>query len=68
MKIAIKLLILLAIPCLALAGWGIYTPTGRTHYDEMAGIIPFMSGVAGLFLVGAAAILLLLTWFRQGSG
>ena len=31
--------------------WGIFTTSGRKKYDEMAGLIPFYLGIAGIVLV-----------------
>ncbi len=54
---------LLAILCLLMAAplgvfsWlGIYTADGRHVFDEMAGVVPFAAGVAGVLLLALAAI------------
>lgn len=52
-----------AFACLAFAYWGLETPGGRRAYDEMAGIVPMATGLAGAVFVVAAAALWLWRWF-----
>lgn len=46
-----KLLIFAGVMCLAFAYWGLETPWGRTHFDEMDGMIPFFVGIGGLVIL-----------------
>jgi len=50
------------LACLSLAGmvfgwWGVETVAGSRYFDEMAGIIPFVTGVASIILLLASAVL-----------
>lgn len=65
MKLIVPGLILAGLACLAFAAWGIYTPAGRTRFDEMDGIYPYLGGFLGWVLVAAAVILHVLTKIRS---
>lgn len=59
-----------AAMALAFGAWGRFSAAGRRQFDEMAGILPFMSWYAGLALALLAAIcwiLLVLRSRRRGS-
>lgn len=62
MGIAAAILFVLAVACEAFGYWGLNTVDGQHAYDEMAGIVPFASAVAGWIL---AAIAVLLLWLRR---
>lgn len=64
MIIVVRLLLLCGFLCLTFAAWGLYVPAGHAYFDEMAGIIPLLSGVFGLFMVGIALMLALILWLR----
>jgi len=52
-----------AVLSLAFGYWGRFTQVGRLQFDEMAGILPFMSWYAGIGLTVLAAILwVVLAW------
>ena len=51
-----RIAVLLGLAAIGFGYWGIFTAGGRRSFDEMAGIIPFVSLVAGI----AAAVLGLL--------
>lgn len=53
--------------CLGFAAWGLYTSMGRTHFDEMAGIIPYVSGLVGWVLIGSAGVLGAYVFFKGGG-
>lgn len=57
-----KALLLLGALAAVFGWWGVYTVSGRQHFDEMAGIIPLASLALGglLFVIGLA----LLFWRR----
>jgi hypothetical protein len=51
----------LVLELISLAGmifgwWGVETVSGRRHFDEMAGIIPFVTGIASIVLLFVAAV------------
>ena len=48
---------LMALAGMAFGWWGLETVSGRRHFDEMAGMIPFFVGVGSLILLLLAAIL-----------
>ena len=59
-------LLIVAFACFAFAYWGLETASGQRTFDEMAGIIPFATGLAGaVFIVAAAALWL---WRRFSTG
>jgi len=54
--------IAIGVTVLSLAGmvfawWGLETVSGRRHFDEMAGMIPFFAGIGSLILLVVAAVL-----------
>ncbi len=46
-----------ALLALAFGAWGQFSEAGRREFDEMAGILPFVSWYAGIGLAVLAAIL-----------
>lgn len=67
MKTTAHGLVAAALVLLAFGWWGLYSPSGRARFDEMAGIIPFGAGVAGIGCVLLAVVLYLLAWKRGAS-
>jgi len=65
MKLAVVGITLTGIACLAFAAWGLYTPAGRTRFDEMDGIYPYLSGFVGWGLIAAA--ICMLVWIKIRS-
>lgn len=57
MKLIVLGLILAGFACLAFAAWGIYTPMGRSKFEEMDGIYPYLSDFVGWLLIGAAVVM-----------
>ena len=57
MKLIAAILALLAVIGLIFCWWGLETAAGRRQFDEMAGMIPFFSGVASVVLLIIAAAL-----------
>lgn len=59
MKLLALMLFLVAIAAAAFAFWGLITTSGRTRYDEMAGMIPMAAAVfsLGACAMGAIAVL-----------
>jgi len=57
MKLILIGLTLSGLSCLAFAAWGIYTPMGKSKFDEMDGIIPYLSGFLGWVLIAVALAL-----------
>ncbi|MCC0035788.1 MAG: hypothetical protein H6887_11055 [Hoeflea sp.] len=57
MKLFAIVLALMALAGMAFGWWGLETVSGRRHFDEMAGMIPFFVGVGSLILLLLAAIL-----------
>jgi len=57
MKILAIVVTVGALLALAFGAWGRFTGAGRMQFDEMAGILPFMSWYAGIGLAVLAAIL-----------
>mgnify|MGYP003634206076 CR=1 FL=1 len=57
MKLLAIALALLGLAGLAFGWWGLETVAGRRRFDEMAGIIPLLTGIGSLILLLAAAIL-----------
>lgn len=64
-----KRLALFLIVCgavgLAFAYWGLETSMGRAHFDEMDGLYPFFGGVAGIVLILAGLVTLLVERIRR---
>lgn len=58
------ILFVLACACFGFAYWGLETPSGRTAYDEMAGIIPMAIGLLGGILLLIAIALWGWRWYR----
>ena len=44
--------------------WGLNTKSGRSRFDEMAGIIPMFAGLLACAAVAVAVILYLILWKR----
>ena len=64
MRTAGIIVVIIGVPLGLFGIWGYYMPSGRRHFDEMAGIIPFFSMfLAAFFVVAGAAILF---WKRAG--
>ncbi len=57
MPIATLVIFLVGLSAALFGAWGRYTEAGRTHYDEMAGMIPYFAWWAGIILIVVAAIL-----------
>ena len=57
MKMVAIVLALVAVAGMAFGWWGLETVSGRRHFDEMAGMIPFFAGVGSVILLLLAAIL-----------
>lgn len=57
MKLFAIVLALVAVAGIAFGWWGLETSSGRRHFDEMAGMIPFFAGVGSIVLLLVAAIL-----------
>lgn len=51
MKLFAVLLALLSLAGMVFGWWGTETAAGRRQFDEMAGIIPLVTGVASLVLL-----------------
>ena len=64
MKTVAIVLSLLGIVGLAFGAWGLYTPEGRSRYDEMDGLYPLFSGVAGGILISIAIVLAIIINIR----
>ena len=60
-RIAIGLA-LLSLAGLVFGWWGLETAAGRRQFDEMAGIIPLLTGVASIILLAVAAVLSYFAW------
>ena len=54
----------LGVALMGYSYWGMESDAGRRRYDEMAGMIPFFVGVAGVALLGLAALLALVHLWR----
>lgn len=65
MKIIAIILVLTGLIGLVFAAWGIYTPAGRTKYDEMDGLYPIFAGLAGGLLIVIALVLAIII-LRRG--
>jgi len=55
MKRFAVLLALLSLAGMIFGWWGMETVAGRRYFDEMAGIIPLLTGVASFILLLLAA-------------
>ncbi len=56
MKLFAILLALISLAGLIFGCWGLETVSGRHHFDEMAGIIPLLTGIASLVLLAVSAV------------
>ncbi|MEM5492355.1 hypothetical protein [Hoeflea sp. AS16] len=56
MKLFAILLVLVSLAGMIFGWWGVETVSGRRHFDEMAGIIPFVTGIASFVLLLIAGI------------
>jgi len=45
--------------------WGLNTKSGRSRFDEMAGIIPMFAGLLACAAVVVAVVLYLILWKRS---
>lgn len=52
------ILLVIEVCLLVFYYWGVYTASGRSHFDEMDGIIPWASGLLALTL----AVIVLVVW------
>ena len=50
-------LALLSLAGMVFGWWGVETVSGRRQFDEMAGIIPFVTGIASIILLMVSAVL-----------
>ncbi len=41
----------IAIACLTIGYWGVFTSSGSKRFDEMDGILPIASGALGILLL-----------------
>ncbi|MEM5472788.1 hypothetical protein WNZ14_13730 [Hoeflea sp. AS60] len=57
MKLFAILLALVSLAGLIFGWWGLETVSGRRQFDEMAGIIPLVTGIVSLILLVVAAVL-----------
>ena len=57
MKTFALVLAWLSLAGMILGWWGLETASGRRYFDEMAGIIPLVTGVASFILLLVAAVL-----------
>ena len=57
MKSFALVLALASLAGLVFSWWGLETVAGRRQFDDMAGIIPLVSGIASLVLLVVAAVL-----------
>lgn len=57
MNIFAIFLTLVSIGGMIFGWWGLETPSGQSHYDEMAGIIPWAVGVASIVGLPIAGII-----------
>ena len=55
MKTFAIVLALLSLAGMIFGWWGVETVAGRRHFDEMAGIIPFVTGIASFVLLLVSA-------------
>ena len=58
------ILSVLGIAALCFGAWGRFTESGRSNYDEMAGMIPFFSYYAGIILLLVATVFWLIIAYR----
>jgi len=45
--------------------WGLFTSSGRSNFDEMAGFIPFFAGLIAFFLYLIIFIIWVIRFFKQ---
>jgi len=57
MKLFAIVLAWLSLAGMIFGWWGVETVAGRRQFDEMAGIIPFVTGIVSLILLLIAAVL-----------
>ncbi len=57
MKLFAIILALLSFAGMIFGWWGLETTAGRRHFDEMAGMIPFFTGLASIVLLLVSAAL-----------
>jgi uncharacterized membrane protein len=55
MKLFAIVLGMLSVAGMIFGWWGVETVSGRRHFDEMAGIIPFVAGIASFILLLVSA-------------
>lgn len=56
MKLLAIFLAFISLAGLIFGWWGLETVSGRRHFDEMAGIIPLLTGIASLVLLAVATV------------
>ena len=64
MKTGIGVLLLVGVLAVGFGYWGLNTLQGRKNFDEMAGMIPFFSGIAGCVAILLALILIVFRLWR----
>ena len=62
MRTATLILFLLALGSGSFGYWGLHTASGRQAFDEMTGILPWVSAWASLALAAAAGVTGWLAW------
>ena len=61
--IAVRVLVMTGLVAVAFGYWGVHTEAGRRRFDEMAGMLPLFSLVAGITcIIVALAIFGYLKW------
>lgn len=60
MNYRLKFIAVLGVILLVFAWWGLETAAGQQQFDEMAGMIPFGSGLVGALLLFVSAAILLM--------
>ena len=63
MKVTFLVIALCGVFAVLFGVWGLNTPQGNRHFDEMDGLIPFFVGVAGTIVTFVAVLLLVLVFF-----
>lgn len=55
----------MGVAAVLFGAWGHFSSTGRSRFDEMAGIIPYSAWYAGLGLVSVSVCLWIVIWIRK---
>ena len=66
MKLASTIFALIGCCCLAFAWWGMNTSAGRSRFDEMDGLYPFFTGIAGGVLLILALVIAAIALWKGG--